>query len=138
MQIHLLDTQINEDIAELQKERIELMSPQAIDYAKDKVQTSPEDAMSKRLAQIADKNEKINAKIDRYAGMKELMIRQIRELPMAGMQTCLFHRFVLDESIDKIAEAMHLSKKYCSILCGNALRQFEIQFAGDMKNYMIL
>ena len=140
-QIELLDRQINEDLADLQGAREAMRNPQAVDYSKDKVQTSPEDAMSKRLAQIADQNQQINEEIDKYAGMKTKIVQQMRNLGDTDrerrMQHLLFHKYVLYESVHYIAESvLKITYKACSQLHRDALKEFEEKYADDMPRYL--
>lgn len=85
--------------------------PAAIRYDKDKVQSSPEDAMSKIVAEIAEL-EKRMAEVQRKKSQRiEEIAKAINSLESDEERTALTMRYINRKSVFDIAEAMGYSEK---------------------------
>lgn len=80
-QIQEFDIYINQDLERLEEMKINACSTGAIDYSKDRVQTSPSgDTLCKQVTNYVAFNDKINAEIDSFTDAKEQIIKEIRGL----------------------------------------------------------
>lgn len=80
-QIQEFDIYINQDLERLEEMKVNACSTGAIDYSKDRVQTSPSgDTLCKQVTNYVAFNDKINAEIDSFADAKEQIIKEIRGL----------------------------------------------------------
>ena len=85
--------------------------PAAIRYDKDKVQSSPEDAMSKIVAEISELEQKMNEV--QYAKSKQIerIERAINSLDSEEERTALTLRFINRKPVSFIAGAMGYSER---------------------------
>lgn len=76
-QIQEFDIYINQDLERLEEMKVNACSTGAIDYSKDRVQTSPSgDTLCKQVTNYVAFNDKINAEIDSFADAKEQIIKE--------------------------------------------------------------
>lgn len=85
--------------------------PAAIRYDKDKVQSSPEDAMSKIVAEVAELEKEMNMVQQRKAKQIAKIDKAISALPSDEERTALTMRYINRISVTDIAEAMGYSVK---------------------------
>ena len=85
--------------------------PAAIRYDKDKVQSSPEDAMSKIVAEVAELEKEMNRVQQRKANQIAKIDKAISTLPSDQERTALTMRYINRISVTDIAEAMGYSVK---------------------------
>lgn len=85
--------------------------PAAIRYDKDKVQSSPEDAMSKIVAEVAELEKEMNRVQQRKAKQIAKIDKAISALPSDEERTALTMRYINRISVTDIAEAMGYSVK---------------------------
>ena len=85
--------------------------PAAIRYDKDKVQSSPEDAMSKIVAEVAELEKEMNRVQQRKANQIAKIDKAISALPSDEERTALTMRYINRISVTDIAEAMGYSVK---------------------------
>ena len=85
--------------------------PAAIRYDKDKVQSSPEDAMSKIVAEVAELEKEMNRVQQRKANQIAKIDKAISTLPSDEERTALTMRYINRISVTDIAEAMGYSVK---------------------------
>ena len=83
--------------------------PAAIRYDKDKVQTSPEDAMSKIVAEISELESKMNAVLLAKAERIDEITGAIHKLESDEERTALTMRYINRVSVSNIAKAMGYS-----------------------------
>lgn len=126
-QLQRLDTVINQKIKELGDLRLKSKSTGAIDYSKERVQTSPSgDApFVKLIGRIVDLEEEINAEIDRYVDEKHKIINQIQGLKNSDYISLLFKRYVEFKKFETIAVEMNFTYQYVLNMHGYALKEFE-------------
>lgn len=85
--------------------------PAAIRYDKDKVQTSPEDTMSKIVAEITDLEKKMAIVQHTKSVRIEEIAKVINALESDEERTALTMRYINRKSVFDIAEAMGYSEK---------------------------
>ena len=85
--------------------------PAAIRYDKDKIQSSPEDAMSKIMAEISDLEQRMNKIQYAKARRIEEIIDAINSLDSDEERTALTMRFINRISVSDIAHAMGYSER---------------------------
>lgn len=85
--------------------------PAAIRYDKDKVQSSPEDAMSKIVAEVAELEKEMNRVQQRKANQIAKIDKAVSALPSDEERTALTMRYINRISVTDIAEAMGYSVK---------------------------
>lgn len=97
----------------------------AIDYSKDKVQTSPDGQGFTRISdRLVDLQSEINEAVDRFCQMKHERIDQIQQLSKVEYSEILFKRYVEYKSLDQIAYEMNYTYKYICNVHGFALKEF--------------
>lgn len=85
--------------------------PAAIRYDKDKVQSFPEDVMSKIVAEVAELEKEMNRVQQRKANQIAKIDKAISTLPSDEERTALTMRYINRISVTDIAEAMGYSVK---------------------------
>lgn len=125
-QLQELDTNINQDLERLDDMKTNACSTGAIDYSKDRVQTSPSgDTLCKQVTNYVAFNDKINAEIDSFADAKEQIIKQIRGLHNNYFNQILFKVYVQFKTVKQASKEMKKSYNYTVELHNKALAAFE-------------
>ena len=125
-QIQEFDIYINQDLERLEEMKVNACSTGAIDYSKDRVQTSPSgDTLCKQVTNYVAFNDEINAEIDRFSDAKEQIIKQIRGLHNARYSQVLFKVYVQFKSLKVASGEMGMSYQYVRNLHKAALTKFE-------------
>lgn len=97
----------------------------AIDYSKDKVQTSPDGQGFTRISdRLVDLQSEINEAVDRFCQIKHDRIEQIQQLSKVEYSEILFKRYVEYKSFERIAYEMNYTYKYICNIHGFALKEF--------------
>ncbi len=124
-QIEELDLAINQEIERIADLKLAATSSGAIDYSKDRVQTSPVNALERQIINYVDLEDRLNQRIDRFVDAKEKVIAQIRELHNPMYIQILFKVYVQYKSLKQTAGEM--GKAYQTILTNHekALTAFE-------------
>lgn len=123
-QIRLLDIKIGQRIEELEemKSRISLVT--GIDYAKDRVQSSPESG-NKQIENLVDFENSVLDMINHETKLKHTIIDQIQQLENPIYVDLLFRRYVQCHSFERIASDMGYAYHYVCTLHGEALKDFD-------------
>lgn len=101
----------------------------AIDYSKDKVQTSPDGQGFTRISdRLIDLQSEINEAVDRFCQITHDRIEQIQQLSKVEYSEILFKRYVEYKSLEQIAYEMNYTYKYICQLHGEALIEFGEKF----------
>ena len=125
-QLQELDTNINQDLELLENMKINACSTGAIDYSAERVQTSPSgDGLCRQVTNYVSFNEKINAEVDRFVDVKNLIIKQIRGLHNNYFNQILFKVYVQFKSVKQASREMKKSYNYTVELHNKALAAFE-------------
>ncbi len=124
-QLQLLNDIINQDLEELENMKLATSSTGAIDYSKDRVQTSPQNALERRICNYTDFEKVINEKIDRYVDIKEKIKGEIRGLHKRTYVNVLFKVYVQFKSLKVTADEMKMNYNYVIELHKKALVAFE-------------
>lgn len=125
-QLQEIDININQDLERLEEMRINACSTGAIDYSKDRVQTSPSgDALCRYVTNYVDFNEQINTEIDRFFDAKNQIIREIRALHNKNYIRILFKVYVQYKSVKQVSKEIKKSYNYTIEQHTKALAAFE-------------
>ena len=112
-QLEELDTNINQNLELLSEMKQAAMNPGAIDYSKERVQTSLSgDKLGSDVTRYVTFDEKINAEIDRFVDAKNQIISEIRGLHVNNYIQVLFKVYVQFKSIRQAAKEMKKSYSY--------------------------
>ena len=110
-QLRVIDTKINQKMEELADLMTAATSTGAIDYSKDRVQTSPQNAQENRICKYVDLDAEIN--------------REIQELNVDYYIKILFKVYVQYKTVKDAANEIGLSYQYVRDLHKKALEAFE-------------
>lgn len=125
-QLQMIDMQINQDIERLDEMKQSALCTGAIDYSRERVQTSPvSDKIGTDVTRYMIFNDEINAEIDRFVDAKEQIIREIRGLRVKNYIQVLFKVYVQFKSIKVAASEMGMSYQYVREVHKKALEMFE-------------
>lgn len=106
----------------------------AIDYSKDKVQTSPQNKIEDVIAKIDEiRNERLKAILDMELFIDEAT-KKINELPNESYREVLTERFINLRRYEAIADKMYLENQSARKLCGIALSKFEEMHKDFLKS----
>lgn len=124
-QIETIDIKINQHLERLSEMKADATSTGAIDYSKDRVQTSLlGDKLSNDVGRYVDFEEQINAEIERFVDAKEQIIAEIQGLNVKNYIQVLFKRYVQYKNLKVTASEMNMSYQYVRDLHKKALALF--------------
>lgn len=123
-QLQEIDININQELERLEEMKSGAGGVGAIDYSKDRVQTSPVNALEKRVCSYVDFEERINSHIDQFVDAKEQIIAEIRGLHHKHYINILYKIYVQFKSIREAAGEMKVSYSYAVELHKKALARF--------------
>lgn len=123
-QLQEIDISINQELERLEEMKSGAGGVGAIDYSKDRVQTSPVNALERRVCNYIQFEKRINGEIEQFSDAKEQIIREIRELHHRNYVQVLFKVYVQYKSFKQVADEMNVSYKYVCKLHHDALRRF--------------
>lgn len=124
-QLEALDTNISQDLEELENKKINAASTGGISYG-ERVQTSPTgDSMCKAVTNYVAFEDEINAEIDKFVDAKNQIKAEIRGLRTANYIKVLYKVYVQFKSLKQASEEMNLSYSYVLELHKKALAAFE-------------
>lgn len=123
-QLQEIDISINQELERLEEMKSGAGGVGAIDYSKDRVQTSPVNALERRVCSYINFEERLNSHIYQFVDAKEQIIREIRELHHRNYVQVLFKVYVQYKSFKQVADEMNVSYKYVCKLHHDALRRF--------------
>lgn len=125
-QLELLDTKINQKLKQVSELRQMAQASGAIDYSKDRVQSSPNgDSLSNAVIRYVALEEEIVRQIDQFVDMKNVIINQIQGLKDVNHIKILFKRYVEFKRLEVIAVEMNYTYQYTRELHGYALAEFQ-------------
>jgi DNA-directed RNA polymerase specialized sigma subunit len=124
-QLRVIDTKINQKMEELSELMTAATSTGAIDYSKDRVQTSPQNALESRICKYVDLNDEINREIDEFVDIKHRVTKEIQELNVDYYIKILFKVYVQYKDLKVTANEVGLSYAYVRNLHKEALKAFE-------------
>lgn len=100
----------------------------AIDYSKDKVQTSPRDIIGEQVAKMTDMKIRIVREIAAFEVERDKAINQIQSMTDGRYSAILFKRYVEGKEFLTIAKETGYDFNYTRNMHGEALRAFETRF----------
>lgn len=124
-QLRVIDTKINQKMEELADLMTAATSTGAIDYSKDRVQTSPQNAQENRICKYVDLDAEINKEIDEFVDIKHRVTKEIQELNIDYYIKILFKVYVQYKTVKDTANEIGLSYQYVRDLHKKALKAFE-------------
>lgn len=124
-QLRVIDTKINQKMEELADLMTAATSTGAIDYSKDRVQTSPQNAQENRICKYVDLDAEINKEIDEFVDIKHRVTKEIQELNVDYYIKILFKVYVQYKTVKDAANEIGLSYQYVRDLHKKALKAFE-------------
>lgn len=124
-QLRVIDTKINQKMEELADLMTAATSTGAIDYSKDRVQTSPQNAQENRICKYVDLDAEINREIDEFVDIKHMVTKEIQELNVDYYIKILFKVYVQYKTVKDAANEIGLSYQYVRDLHKKALKAFE-------------
>lgn len=124
-QLRVIDTKINQKMEELADLMTAATSTGAIDYSKDRVQTSPQNAQENRICKYVDLDAEINREIDEFVDIKHRVTKEIQELNVDYYIKILFKVYVQYKTVKDAANEIGLSYQYVRDLHKKALEAFE-------------
>lgn len=124
-QLRVIDTKINQKMEELADLMTAATSTGAIDYSKDRVQTSPQNAQENRICKYVDLDAEINREIDEFVDIKHRVTKEIQELNVDYYIKILFKVYVQYKTVKDAANEIGLSYQYVRDLHKKALKAFE-------------
>lgn len=124
-QLQLLNDEINQDLEDLENMKLAASSTGAIDYSKDRVQTSPQNALERRICNYTDFERIVDNKVDRYVDIKEQIKGEIRGLRKRNYVNVLYKVYVQFKSVKAAADEMKMNYNYVVELHNKALAAFE-------------
>lgn len=124
-QLRVIDTKINQKMEELADLMTAATSTGAIDYSKDRVQTTPHNAQENRICKYVDLDAEINREIDEFVDIKHRVTKEIQELNVDYYIKILFKVYVQYKTVKDAADEIGLSYQYVRDLHKKALKAFE-------------
>lgn len=124
-QLKVIDTKINQKMEELSDLMTSATSSGAIDYSKDRVQTSPRNAQENKICRYVDLDAEINREIDEFVDIKHRVTKEIQALNVDYYIKILFKVYVQYKTVKDAANEMNLSYQYVRDLHKKALKAFE-------------
>lgn len=125
-QLKLLDMKIDQKLKQKEDLRQITQAAGALDYSKDRVQTSSSgDALSNAVIRYLSLEEEIDRQIDQFVDLKNQIINQIQGLKDVNYVQILFKRYVEYKKLEVIAVEMDYTYPYVRALHGYALQEFE-------------
>lgn len=124
-QLKVIDTKINQKMEELADLMTTATNNGAIDYSKDRVQTSPQNAQENRICKYVDLDAEINREIDEFVDIKHRVTKEIQELNVDYYIKILFKVYVQYKTVKDTANEIGLSYQYVRDLHKKALKAFE-------------
>ena len=124
-QLRVIDTKINQKMEELADLMTAATSTGAIDYSKDRVQTSPQNAQENRICKYVDLDAEINREIDEFVDIKHRVTKEIQELNVDYYIKILFKVYVQYKTVKDVANEIGMSYQYVRDLHKKALKAFE-------------
>lgn len=123
-QLAEIDMSINQELEQLAEIKSSIFSTGAVDYSKDRVQTSPTSAIERQMCAYVDFEEKLNRHIDQFIEAKQKVIAEIRGLHQKNYTDILFRVYVQGKSIKQAAGEMRMSYSYAVQIHKRGLKLF--------------
>lgn len=128
LQLKTLGTKIEHMQTQLDMLKAAALDNGAIDYSKEKVQTSPEgDRLCDAVSRYIDKDRQITAEIDKLIDLRQKIIKELHCMDNQLYMDILFKRYVQYrkyKDLDAIADELGYTGEYMRHLHGWALQEF--------------
>ena len=113
-QLRVIDTKINQKMEELADLMTAATSTGAIDYSKDRVQTSPQNAQENRICKYVDLDAEINREIDEFVDIKHRVTKEIQELNVDYYIKILFKVYVQYKTVKDHNMFLVIRSSFCT------------------------
>jgi hypothetical protein len=124
-QLRNLDLKIEQKKEELSMLQNEITAGGGIDYARDRVQSSPQNTQEDRICRYIGLAEEIEEEISDYTGIRHRIIGEIHLMKNERHMVVLYKRYVEFKGFGAIAREINFSYEYVRHLHRDALRAFE-------------
>lgn len=132
LQLRRLKLKTSNKVEQCKTLRDHLTFLQAIDYAKDKIQTSAKDPLSETMAKLLDLEEEARSDIDKYNELYNEAINRINSLSKYEYMEILRLRYLETDKDKRKFEHIACEINYSYVrtchLHGEALQEFERKF----------
>ncbi len=122
-QVRLNEIRI-ENLRERQEELYQSLLPSGIAYDKDKIQTSPTDSMSEKVAELVDLYNSTLEAISELEKLKNTIIEQIQRLTDYRQMRVLYEHYIRGFSLNDIAIELNYTYKWVCKIHSFALEEF--------------
>ena len=119
-----LDNRIESKLRQLEELRDTITSIQGIDYSKDKVQTSPSNALENSVIRLIEMEEEISKDIDRLVDKKQDAREKINKVK-GEYGTILEMRYLENKEFEEIAYRLGYSIRQIHRLHGESLNKIK-------------
>ncbi len=123
-QIRALKHKIDHRQEQIDELRASVAYPGAIDYAKDKIQSSNKRNMDDIVACYLDKYDLLEKDMSTYIMLKDKIIREVENLDNISFSNLLYKRYIEFKSLEQIAVEMCYSYDRTRHMHGYALQEF--------------
>lgn len=124
-QLQELDTIIKQDTERLNEMKENATGVGAIRYDKERVQTSPRNALEESVCNRITYEQMLNEKISKFISAKEQIIEEIRGLHQNNYIQLLYKVYVQFKSLKEVSVEIDKSYPYVIELHKKALKMFE-------------
>lgn len=122
-QVRLNEIKI-ENLKERQEELYQSLLPSGICYDKDKIQTSPTDTMSEKVAELVDLYNNTLDAINELERLKNIIIEQIQRLTDYRQMRVLYEHYIRGASLNDIAIELNYTYKWVCKIHLSGLSEF--------------
>ena len=123
-QIRIIDRRINAELSRLHDMKLGAMSTGAIDYSKDRVQTSPKNTLELTVCRYVELEQRIDELIDILIDARYKMVYQIRQIDREEYVQILILIYVQLKSLRTASREMNVSYDDAIGLRESALAEF--------------
>lgn len=138
MELKVLDTKINQKLAEISTLRALSTSISAVNTTEERVKggnAAGDARFVKTLAKIDKKEREADGMIDEFIDEKNKIINEIYELPNPLHIEILYKKYVEFKRLEVVSVELDKSYQYIVEVHGYALKEFEKKFATLLKTY---
>ena len=127
-QIQKADLIIRNKKKEIENLSAEIYTIPAIDYGKERVQTSPSNKGFDKVDIKVDLEAEYRAEIEKYLKLRKRIIEEIEALDKIIYIKVLYEKYVDNKTLEQIAAESHYNYGYVRTIHGHALEAFRIKY----------
>lgn len=118
------------------KLRTDIAGVKAVDYSKDRVQSSPSNVQENMIAELIEKEAELDQLFVHYKYMIAKITNEILGLPMSFYSKLLYKRYVEFKRLELIAVEMNYSYDFIRHEHGKALQAFERKYKVSTEKHI--